>query len=33
MNLKFEWNRKKAASNLSKHSVSFEEALTVFSTR
>ena len=31
MNLKFEWDRKKAASNLSKHDVSFEEALTVFS--
>ena len=30
MNLKFEWDRKKAASNLSKHRVSFEEALTVF---
>ncbi len=30
MNLKFEWTRKKAASNLSKHGVSFEEALTVF---
>jgi uncharacterized DUF497 family protein len=31
MSLKFEWNRKKAASNLSRHGVSFEEALTVFS--
>ncbi len=31
MNLKFEWDRKKASSNLSKHGVSFEEALTVFS--
>ncbi len=30
MNLKFEWDRKKAASNLSKHRVSFEEALSVF---
>jgi len=30
MNLKFEWDRKKAASNLSRHGVSFEEALTVF---
>ena len=30
MNLKFEWDRKKAVSNLSKHRVSFEEALTVF---
>jgi len=31
MNLRFEWDRKKAASNLSRHRVSFEEALTVFS--
>jgi hypothetical protein len=31
MNLKFEWDRKKAVSNLSKPCVSFEEALTVFS--
>jgi uncharacterized DUF497 family protein len=31
MNLKFEWDRKKASSNLAKHGVSFEEALTVFS--
>ncbi len=30
MSLKFEWDRKKAKSNLSKHRVSFEEALTVF---
>ena len=30
MNFKFEWSRRKAASNLSKHRVSFEEALTVF---
>jgi len=30
MSLKFEWDRRKAASNLSKHRVSFEEALTVF---
>jgi uncharacterized protein len=30
MSLKFEWDHKKAASNLSKHGVSFEEALTVF---
>ena len=28
--MKFEWNQKKAASNLSKHGVAFEEALTVF---
>jgi uncharacterized protein len=31
MNLKFEWDRKKAAVNRSKHRVAFEEALTVFS--
>jgi hypothetical protein len=30
MGLTFEWDRRKAASNLSKHGVSFEEALTVF---
>lgn len=30
MSPKFEWDPKKAASNLSRHSVSFEEALTVF---
>lgn len=30
MSLKFEWDRRKAASNLSKHRVPFEEALTVF---
>ncbi len=30
MNLKFEWDRKKASTNLSKHGVSFEKALTVF---
>lgn len=28
--MQFEWNSDKAASNLSKHSVSFEEAKTVF---
>jgi uncharacterized DUF497 family protein len=28
--LNFEWNSKKAASNLKKHGVSFEEATTVF---
>ena len=28
--MKFEWDPKKAASNLSKHGVSFEEGLTVF---
>jgi hypothetical protein len=30
MSLKFEWDRKKSTSNLSKHGVSFQEALTVF---
>lgn len=30
MSLKFEWDPKKAKLNLSKHGVSFEEALTVF---
>jgi uncharacterized DUF497 family protein len=30
MSLKFEWDPRKAASNLSKHGVSFQEALTVF---
>ena len=30
MSLKFEWDRRKATSNLSEHGVSFEEALTVF---
>jgi uncharacterized DUF497 family protein len=28
--LEFEWDRQKAASNLAKHGVSFEEAATVF---
>ena len=28
--MQFEWNQNKAASNLSKHGVSFEEAKTVF---
>jgi uncharacterized protein len=27
---KFEWDEKKAASNLQKHGVSFDEALSVF---
>jgi len=31
MSLRFEWHRKKAAANLKKHGISFEEALTVFS--
>ena len=30
MSIKFEWDPKKAASNLRKHRVSFEEVLTVF---
>ncbi len=30
MDLKFEWDPKKAAANLSKHGVSFEEGVTVF---
>jgi len=30
MSLKFEWDRRKAASNLSTHRVSFQEALTAF---
>jgi hypothetical protein len=30
MTLRFEWARKKAVSNLDKHGVSFEEAVTVF---
>ena len=28
--MRFEWDRDKAASNLKKHRVSFEEAVTVF---
>jgi uncharacterized DUF497 family protein len=28
--MRFEWDEKKAAANLGKHSVSFEEAATVF---
>ena len=30
MGLEFEWDRDKAASNLKKHGVAFEEAMTVF---
>ena len=30
INLSFAWDPKKAASNISKHGVSFDEALTVF---
>jgi hypothetical protein len=33
MTLRFEWDRRKAAANLKKHGVSFEEALTVFADR
>ena len=31
MGLRFEWDPKKGKANLTKHNVSFEEALTVFS--
>ena len=31
MDLRFEWDQRKAAANEAKHGVSFEEALTVFS--
>ena len=31
MSLQFEWDKKKAASNLKKHKVSFNEASSVFS--
>lgn len=31
MKLSFEWNERKASSNLRKHRVSFEEARTIFS--
>ena len=30
MSLKFEWDEEKAASNLEKHGVSFQEASTIF---
>ena len=30
MELRFEWDAKKARSNLNKHQVSFDEAITVF---
>ncbi len=30
MDLRFEWDKKKAAANLRKHGVSFDEARTVF---
>ena len=30
MGIKFEWDKKKASSNLKKHDVSFDEASTVF---
>lgn len=28
--MRFEWNRKKAATNFKKHKISFDEAVTVF---
>ena len=31
MNVRFDWDEQKAASNVTKHGVSFEEAATVFS--
>jgi uncharacterized DUF497 family protein len=33
MNLEFEWDPRKAQSNLSKHAVSFDEGRTVFGDR
>jgi uncharacterized protein len=30
MGVRFEWDLKKAADNLQKHRISFEEAMTVF---
>jgi len=30
MDVRFEWDRRKAAANLQKHGVAFDEALTVF---
>lgn len=30
MKIRFEWDRRKAAANLARHGVPFEEALTVF---
>jgi uncharacterized protein len=30
MSIRFEWDRRKAASNIVKHGISFEEAVTVF---
>lgn len=33
MNLKFEWNNEKAALNIKKHNISFNEAQTVFKDR
>ncbi|HEU4712320.1 MAG TPA: BrnT family toxin [Pyrinomonadaceae bacterium] len=30
MSFRFEWDPKKAATNLAKHDISFEEAMTVF---
>ena len=31
MGLKFEWDKNKAAANIKKHGIAFDEALTVFS--
>ena len=33
MGLRFEWDRRKAARNLAKHDLSFDEASTVFADR
>jgi uncharacterized DUF497 family protein len=33
MPLRFEWDPKKAGTNLAKHGISFEEAVTVFADR
>lgn len=33
MGLRFEWDRRKAARNLAKHGLSFDEASTVFADR
>ena len=30
MKIRFEWDRRKAAANLARHGIPFEEALTVF---
>jgi uncharacterized protein len=33
MTVRFEWDRRKAATNLRRHGVSFEEAVTVFANQ